>query len=122
MAWGSSREPSTFRFVILPILDSNLVVHADRYLSKVFPLVVAIIFLAIAGYVGYQIYLSAQQIGNKASERMNKKNVVWTKDGVKVGVQHIQTEKYVDETQSWVVKAWNLGKDGARSSGGKKKD
>ncbi|KAG9250162.1 uncharacterized protein F5Z01DRAFT_678072 [Emericellopsis atlantica] len=102
MAWGSSREPSTF--------------------SKVFPLVVVVLFLAIAGYIGYQIYLSAQQIGNTASERMNKKNVVWTKDGLKVGVKSIQNEKYVDETQSWVVKAWNLGKDGARASGGDKKD
>lgn len=44
-----------------------------------------------------------------ASERMGKKNVVFTKDGVKVGVKQIKTENYVDATQSWVVKAWNLG-------------
>lgn len=40
---------------------------------------------------------------------MGKKNVVFTKDGVRVGVKHVQNEKYVDKTQSWVVKAWNLG-------------
>ena len=40
---------------------------------------------------------------------MGKKNVVFTKDGVRVGVKHVQNEKYVDATQSWVVKAWNLG-------------
>lgn len=44
-----------------------------------------------------------------ASERMGRKNVVFTKDGVRVGVKHVQNEKYVDTTQSWVVKAWNLG-------------
>lgn len=40
---------------------------------------------------------------------MGKKNVVFTKDGVRVGVKHVQNENYVDATQSWVVKAWNLG-------------
>lgn len=41
---------------------------------------------------------------------MGKKNVVFTRDGVKVGVKQIKNERYVDKTQSWVVKAWNLGK------------
>jgi hypothetical protein len=40
---------------------------------------------------------------------MGKKNVVFTKDGVRVGVKQVQNEKYVDKTQSYVVKAWNLG-------------
>lgn len=40
---------------------------------------------------------------------MNKKNVVFTKDGVRVGVKQVQNERYVDATQSFVVKAWNLG-------------
>lgn len=39
---------------------------------------------------------------------MNKKNVVFTRDGVRVGVKDIKNEKYVDTTQGWVVKAWNL--------------
>lgn len=40
---------------------------------------------------------------------MGKKNVVFTKDGMRVGVKQVKTENYVDATQSWVVKAWNLG-------------
>lgn len=47
----------------------------------------------------------------QASERMGKKNVVFTKDGVKVGVKQVQNEKYVDKTQSYVVKAWNLAQE-----------
>lgn len=39
---------------------------------------------------------------------MSSKNVVFTKDGVRVGVKNIKNENYVDATQSWVVKAWNL--------------
>ena len=59
-------------------------------------------------FVGYQIYLSATQIQKEAGRKMGKKNVVFTKDGLRVGVKHVETEKYVDATQSWVVKAWNL--------------
>ena len=39
---------------------------------------------------------------------MGRKNVVFSRDGVKVGVKSYRNEKYVDKTQSWVVKAWNL--------------
>ena len=53
--------------------------------------------------------MSARQIRDSASARMNKKNVVFTKDGVKVGVRHIEDEKYLDKTQRLVVKAWNMG-------------
>lgn len=70
------------------------------------------ITLSIVGGIGwvlYQIYVSVTKMSEHASERMGKKNVVFTKDGVKVGVKHMRDEKYVDKTQSYVVKAWNLG-------------
>ena len=40
---------------------------------------------------------------------MGKKNVVFTKDGMRVGVKQVKNENYVDATQNYVVKAWNLG-------------
>jgi hypothetical protein len=39
---------------------------------------------------------------------MQSKNVVLTKDGLKVGVKEVRTESYVDTTQTFLVKAWNL--------------
>ncbi|PNY25433.1 Uncharacterized protein TCAP_04621 [Tolypocladium capitatum] len=78
-------------------------------IRQLLPLVIALIILSAIGWVLYQVYLSATKIRETASERMGKKNVVFTKDGVRVGVRHVQNEKYVDATQSWVVKAWNLG-------------
>ena len=42
------------------------------------------------------------------NEKMEKKNVVFTKDGMKVGVKELRNENYVDKTQSFMVKAWNL--------------
>jgi len=49
-----------------------------------------------------------QKISAAASEKMEKKNVVFTKDGMKVGVKELKNESYVDTTQSFMVKAWNL--------------
>ncbi|KAG6095569.1 hypothetical protein E4U30_002235 [Claviceps sp. LM220 group G6] len=76
---------------------------------KLIPLLIAIVFVSAIGWVLYQVYDSATKIRDTASERMGKKNVLFTKDGVRVGVKDVQNEKYVDKTQSWVVKAWNLG-------------
>ncbi|KAG6245053.1 hypothetical protein E4U23_005689 [Claviceps purpurea] len=78
-------------------------------IGKLVPLLIAIVFVSSIGWVLYQVYDSATKIRDTASERMGKKNVLFTKDGVRVGVKDVQNEKYVDKTQSWVVKAWNLG-------------
>ncbi|KJZ72388.1 hypothetical protein HIM_08191 [Hirsutella minnesotensis 3608] len=75
---------------------------------QIIPLVVTLVILSVVGFVLYHVYLSASKFRDHASERMGKKNVVFTKDGVRVGVKQMQTENYVDATQSWVVKAWNL--------------
>lgn len=39
---------------------------------------------------------------------MERKNIVLTKDGVKVGVKEVRNEEYVDKTQSVLMKAWNM--------------
>ena len=76
---------------------------------QIIPLVIAAAVVAAIAWIVYQVRVSATKFRDSASERMGKKNVVFTKDGVRVGVKHVQNEKYVDATQSWVVKAWNLG-------------
>jgi hypothetical protein len=79
-----------------------------RPTSQIVPLIIVLALVSGAGWVLYQVYLSFSKIRETASERMGKKNVVFTKDGVRVGVKQMQNEKYVDKTQSYVVKAWNL--------------
>lgn len=55
---------------------------------------------------------------------MASKNVAFTKDGLRVGVKDMKNENYVDATQSYVVKAWNLAgqekKEEAERKKGKK--
>jgi hypothetical protein len=47
---------------------------------------------------------------------MEKKNVVFTKDGAKVAVKEVKTEDYADRTQRAFVKTWNAaqGEAGAK--------
>lgn len=49
-----------------------------------------------------------QKISSAANDKIQSKNVVFTKDGMKVGVKEMNNENYVDTTQSFLVKAWNL--------------
>lgn len=85
-----------------------LIPRPHRSTRQLIPLIIVLLFVGVTAWIGYHIYLSVNQISEKASERMNKKNVVFTRDGVRVGVKDIKNEKYVDTTQGWVVKAWNL--------------
>jgi len=70
--------------------------------------VITLVFLAGLAFIGYQIYESLLKIKTQAKKQMGNKNVVFSKEGVRVGIKHVETEAYVDKTQSWVVKAWNL--------------
>lgn len=76
--------------------------------GQILQLILLFLFLSGAAFIGYHIWASVTAIGQSASDRMAKKNVVLTRDGVKVGVRHREQESYVDSTQSWFVKAWNL--------------
>ncbi|KAJ1325570.1 hypothetical protein MN608_08764 [Microdochium nivale] len=96
-------------------------------LGQILPLVIALVVLGVIGFVVYGVVQSASKIGEQAEERMAKHNMVFTKDGMKVGVKHIENEQYVDKTQSYLVKAWNLAEEdkahagnGSGSSSGKK--
>jgi hypothetical protein len=88
MAWGSSKPKAP------PPPSSSF--------SKILPLLVTFIILGALGWVGFQVYLTATQIADRAGKKLEKKNVIFTKDGMKVGVKEIGTEKYVDSSQRQV--------------------
>jgi hypothetical protein len=130
MAWGKSKPsapPSTVRLVSSssfaraagPFATASLA-DPSRH-SQLLPLLIVVAIIAAMAFVGYQAYLSVAKIQAHASKTMGKKNVVFTKDGVRVGVKHVENEQYVDATQSWVVKAWNLHNSGGKAEEKKKK-
>lgn len=77
-------------------------------LSKVLPLIILLIVLGGFAFVGYHFYLTCQKISKTTTDKMQSKNVFFTKDGIKVGVKEMKNENYVDATQGFLVKAWNL--------------
>ncbi|KAL4915275.1 hypothetical protein BDW62DRAFT_203741 [Aspergillus aurantiobrunneus] len=67
-------------------------------------LVVVIVVLVVIGFIAYSI---VQEVSDKTRSKMEKKNVMFTKDGMKVGVREVNEEDYVDRSQSILVNIWN---------------
>ena len=65
-----------------------------------------------ADHCAPQIYLYSNQLAERGVKKMEKKNVVFTKDGAKVGVKEVTAESYTDKTQRAFVKTWNAAHDG----------
>lgn len=61
--------------------------------------------------VRLQIYLYSNELAERGVRKMEKKNVVFTKDGAKVGVKEVSAEQYADKTQRAFVKTWNAAQD-----------
>ncbi|KAF2971969.1 hypothetical protein GQX73_g1529 [Xylaria multiplex] len=94
---------------------------AKSTLSQIIPLVILLLVVTGIGFVCYQVYIGATKIRENAENSFASRNVVFTKDGVKVGVKHVENERYVDATQSWVVKAWNAGSAANNQKAAKRK-
>ncbi|GIJ87622.1 hypothetical protein Asppvi_006532 [Aspergillus pseudoviridinutans] len=73
-------------------------------LIPLFILLVAVVIFSIIGYIAYSI---AQEVSKNTRSKMEKKNVMFTKDGIKVGVKELSEEDYVDRSQSILVNIWN---------------
>ncbi|KAK4236935.1 hypothetical protein C8A03DRAFT_35134 [Achaetomium macrosporum] len=76
--------------------------------KQLVPLIITLVVLGVVAVVCYQIYVSWVKIQAQARRQMGE-NVVFSRDGVRLNVQDIGAESYLDRTQRWVVKAWNLG-------------
>lgn len=87
-------------------------------LSTLVPLIILSIVLTVVAFIGYAVYTVANDVADKTTKKMERKNVVFTKDGMKVGVKEVRNEQYVDQTQRFVFYASTsftmdeLGRDG----------
>ena len=66
------------------------------------PLLILFTILGVLAFIGYAVYTISNDIADKTSKKMQKKNIVVTKDGMKVGVKEVKEESYVDTTQRYV--------------------
>ncbi|KAI9825308.1 MAG: hypothetical protein M1819_000554 [Sarea resinae] len=69
---------------------------------KLIPLILLFLTLVVISFVGYAVYITYTGIAEKTSEKMERKNFVITKDGVKVQVKNVKNEDYVGGTQKYV--------------------
>ena len=69
------------------------------FLSKVVPLLIFFVVLIIGAFIGYVVYTIATDVAQKTSKKMEKKNISFGKEGMKIGVKEVRNENYVDQTQ-----------------------
>lgn len=70
--------------------------------SNLMPLLILFVLVAIAAFIGFIAYSVVTDVSDKAAKRMEKKNIKFSKDGMKLGVKEISTEDISDSTQSYV--------------------
>lgn len=84
--------------------------------GSLIPLIILFLVVGVVGYYGYQIYLYADELAARGKHKMEKKNVVFTKDGMKVGVKEVRDEDYEAKTQKAFVQAWSYGNESQAKS------
>jgi hypothetical protein len=74
------------------------------------PLLILFIVVCIAAFIGYVVYTIANDISDKTQKKMEKHNVSFGKDGMKIGMKQVKDEDYKAQTQKWVAFAGMLAK------------
>ncbi|KAE8375953.1 hypothetical protein BDV26DRAFT_266714 [Aspergillus bertholletiae] len=75
--------------------------------GSLIPLIILLVVVTVLAVVGYIAWSVVQEVTRNTKTKMEKKNVVWTKDGMKVGVKELNDEDYKDRSQSVLVNMWN---------------
>ncbi|CAI7648809.1 unnamed protein product [Penicillium bialowiezense] len=74
---------------------------------SIVPLILLLVFVGVLAAVGFVVYSIVQDVSKNTREKMERKNMTFTKDGMKVQVREIKDEAYKDQTQSVLVNMWN---------------
>jgi hypothetical protein len=72
-------------------------------------LFVLFVVICIACVVGYVAYSIANEVAAKTQEKMEKKNIKVSRDGLKVGLKQVSSDQVADSTQNYrtLMKIWN---------------
>ena len=62
-------------------------------------LVVLFIVILVVCAVGYVVYSIANDVAAKTREKMEKKNIKVSRDGLKVGLKQVSSEQVTDSTK-----------------------
>lgn len=70
--------------------------------SNLVPFILLVLFVAVFAAVGFVVYSIVQSVSKNTREKMERKHVVFTKDGMKVEMKEVKDEAYKDQTQRCV--------------------
>lgn len=76
---------------------------ANSAVGSIVGLIITFIVLIIVAVVGFVAYQIACDVADKTSKKMEKKNIAFSKDGLKVGVKDKSAEEVGDSTQRCVL-------------------
>lgn len=72
--------------------------------SSLLPLIILFVVIGVLAFIGYQIYLWSNELADRGSKHMEKKNMKFTKDGgLRVSVKDQGDEKLGDKTQKYAT-------------------
>ncbi|RAK99809.1 uncharacterized protein BO80DRAFT_318772, partial [Aspergillus ibericus CBS 121593] len=74
--------------------------------TRLTPLFILFGILLILSIIGYITYSIIRDVTRNTKSKMEEKNVVFSRDGMKVGVK-LEDEEYLDRSQSLLVSMWN---------------
>lgn len=72
-------------------------------MHNILSLVFLLLFVGLLAGVGFVAYSIYQEISKSTREKMERKNIAFSRDGMKVGVREIKDEAYKDRTQRFVT-------------------
>ncbi len=67
--------------------------------SNLVPLIILFLVLAVLAAVGFVAYSIANDVSSKTRQKMEQRNISFTKEGMKVGVKEVSSEQQQDSTQ-----------------------
>lgn len=65
------------------------------------PLIILLVLVAVLGVVGYVVYTIVQNVSKNTRANMERKHLMFTKDGMKVEVKELCDEEYKDRSQRY---------------------
>jgi len=70
-------------------------------LGSIVPLIILFIFLAVIAAIGFVAYSIAHDVGHQTRQKLERKNVSFGRQGMKVGVKEVSVEEQEDKTQRY---------------------
>lgn len=68
-------------------------------LGALVPLILTLILVAIVAAVAFVVWSIAHDVGHQTRQKLERKNVSFSRDGMKVGVKELSREQQEDKTQ-----------------------